>query len=122
MGPGPMPMPGPGPIGRGAPPPGYNNDVYAQGPPQRREQSPYGARGISPAAPMQPPLPIGQALEMDSRTGTPPLNPAQNQNYGLRESDGDVQGMLALQQGGFSGQGPPRRQSGPLSPTSEYAE
>jgi hypothetical protein len=45
------------------------------------------------------------------------------QNYGLRESDGDVQGMLALQQGGgFPAGAPQRRPSGPMSPTSEYSE
>ncbi|KAJ4992724.1 hypothetical protein SVAN01_01770 [Stagonosporopsis vannaccii] len=108
---------GPGPMGRGAPPPGYNN--YSQGPPPR-EQSPYGQgnRGASP----QPPLAIGQAIEMDSRTGTPPVNQNQPQNYGLRESDGDVQGMLALQQGGFPASSPQRRPSDVLSPTSSYSQ
>lgn len=85
----------------------------------RREPSPYG-REPPPLGHMQPPMPIGQAIEMDSRTGTPPIN----QNYGLRESDGDVQGMLALQQGGgFSSAPPPqRRPSGPMSPTSDYSQ
>jgi len=65
-------------------------------------------------------MPIGQAIEMDNRTGTPPTNP--NQNYGLRESDGDVQGMLALQQGGFPAGAPQRGPSnGIMSPTSEYS-
>jgi hypothetical protein len=67
-------------------------------------------------------MPIGQAIEMDNRTGTPPVNNNQNQNYGLRESDGDVQGMLALQQGGFPAGAPQRRPSdGLLSPTSQYS-
>lgn len=118
-GPGPGLMPGPGPMGRGAPPPGYNNDYYVQGVPPRREVSPYAPRGTSPPAPLQPPMPIGQAIEMDSRTGTPPVN---GQNYGLRESDGDVQGMLALQQGGFPAQAPQRRPSGPMSPSSAYSQ
>ncbi|KAF1966927.1 pali-domain-containing protein [Bimuria novae-zelandiae CBS 107.79] len=104
--------PGPGNFGRGAPPPGYNNDIYAQGIPSRREPSPYNARGPSP--PTQQRLPIGQAIEMDARTGS-------TQGYGLRESDGDVQGMLALQQTGFPAQAPQRRPSGPLSPSSEYS-
>jgi hypothetical protein len=114
------PGPPPGPMGRGVPPPGYNTDPYAQGMPQQfREPSPYGARGVSPSAPLQPPMPIGQAIEMDNRRGTPPNN---NQGYGLRESDGDVQGMLALQQGGgFPAQAPQRRPSNPMSPTSEYS-
>jgi uncharacterized membrane protein len=101
------------PMGRGAPPPGYNNNnFYNQGPPPR-EQSPYGAR--APPGPM-PPMPIGQAIEMDNRTGTPPAN------FGLRESDGDVAGMLALQQGGFPAGSPQRRPSdGIMSPTSEYS-
>jgi hypothetical protein len=115
-----VPMNGPGP-GRGAPPPGYNNNnYYNQGPPPR-EESPYGYRGPPPPGPM----PIGQAIEMDNRTGTPPMNNNNNngQNYGLRESDGDVQGMLALQQGGgFPAGAPQRRPSGPMSPTSEYSE
>lgn len=110
-----VPMQGP-PMGRGVPPPGYNNNnnnFYGQGPPSR-EPSPYGSR--APPGPM-PPMPIGQAIEMDNRTGTPPSN------YGLRESDGDVAGMLALQQGGFPGAAPQRRLSnGPISPTSEYSE
>ena len=112
---------GPGLGGRGAPPPGYNNysqAPYGQGAPPR-DQSPYGQgnRGVSPQAPAA----IGQAIEMDSRTGTPPVN--QNQNYGLRESDGDVQGMLALQQGGFPSGSPQRRPSdGVMSPTSSYSQ
>lgn len=120
---GPIPGLGPGPGGRGGPPPpGYNNDYYAQAPPSQRGPSPYGRRGASPPPGMQAPMPIGQAIEMDGRTGTPPVNP--NQNYGLRESDGDVQGMLALQQGGgFPGQVPQgRRPSNPMSPTSAYSQ
>ncbi|RYO03335.1 hypothetical protein AA0119_g4718 [Alternaria tenuissima] len=107
------PMQGQPPMGRGAPPPGYNNNnFYNQGPPPR-EQSPYGR---APPPGQGPPLPIGQAIEMDNRTGTPPTN------YGLRESDGDVAGMLALQQGGFPAGAPQRRPSdGVMSPTSEYS-
>jgi len=52
------------------------------------------------------PQQIGQAIEMDNRSG-PPNGAA---NYGLRESDGDVAGMLALQQGGFPAGAPQRRQ------------
>ncbi|KAF1947311.1 pali-domain-containing protein [Clathrospora elynae] len=110
-----VPMQGP-PMGRGAPPPGYNNNnFYGQGMPPPREQSPYGNRGPSPPGPM-PPMPIGQAIEMDNRTGTPPAN------YGLSESDGDVAGMLALQQGGFPAGAPQRRPYDSVaSPTSEYS-
>lgn len=108
-----VPMHGGPPMGRGGPPPGYNNNnIYGQGGPPPRETSPYGNRGPSPPGPM----PIGQAIEMDNRTGTPPTN------YGLRESDGDVAGMLALQQGGFPAGAPQRRPSnGMMSPTSEYS-
>ncbi|KAF2132232.1 pali-domain-containing protein [Dothidotthia symphoricarpi CBS 119687] len=114
---GPMPG-GPGPMGRGAPPPGYNNNFYGQGPPPPRDVSPYDARGTSPG-PMQPHAAIGQAIEMDARNGTPPAN---QQTFGLRESDGDVQGMLALQQGGFPAHSPQRRLSELASPTSSYSQ
>lgn len=107
--PGPGPGPGPGPMNRGPPPPGYNNDPYAQGAPPRREPSPYG-RGPSPGR-GQPPMPMNQPAYVD----------ASNQNYGLRESDGDVQGMLALQQDGFAGQAP-RGEPGLMSPTSTYSQ
>lgn len=111
---GPAGPPGPGAMGRGGPPPGYNSDYYAQGPPPPRGPSPYGmARGPSPHDPM----PVGRAVQMG-----PPSGPNQNQNYGLRDSDGDVQGMLALQQGGFDGQAPPRKVSSPNSPTSDYSQ
>lgn len=100
---------GPGTMGgRGPPPPGYNNDIYGQG----AAPGPYNARGPSPAT--QQRVPIGQAIEMNARNGSDP-------SYGLRDSDGDVQGMLALQQGGFPSQAPQRRPTGPMSPTSEYS-
>lgn len=51
-----------------------------------------------------PALPIGQAIEMDERTGSPQRSPQheqpyQNGQYGLRDSDVDVAGMVGLQQG-----------------------
>lgn len=70
---------------------------------------------------------IGQAIEMDERTGSPaqPSSPSQDsyqQNYGLRDSDADVTGMVGLQQGRNS---PMRRtsdrESGMRSPTSIYS-
>ncbi|KAF2205120.1 pali-domain-containing protein [Delitschia confertaspora ATCC 74209] len=106
--------PGPGQAGRGqrGPPPGYDNGYYGQGPPPRAP-GPYGPREVSPPPGLHPPMPVGQALEMQDRSGTPP----QNQNYGLRDSDDDVQGMLALQQGGFAGPPPPQpSRSKPMSP------
>jgi len=43
--------------------------------------------------------PVGQAVEMDATTGNPsPSYPPQGFN-GLRDSDGDVAGMVGLQQG-----------------------
>ena len=53
---------------------------------------------------------IGQAIEMDERTGSPPdpmsaraqdnghARPS-GEHYGLRDSDGDVAGMVGLRQG-----------------------
>jgi len=108
------PPPGfaPGPRGQRGPPPGYDNGYYNQGPPPRAPV-PYG-----PSTSPQPPM-IGQAIEMNTRGGAPP--PA---NYGLNENDGDVQGMLALQQEGFT-RAPPRQPSAsraPMSPSSSYSQ
>ncbi|KAJ9648679.1 methylglyoxal reductase (NADPH-dependent) gre2 [Coniosporium tulheliwenetii] len=60
---------------------------------------------------------IGQAVELDTMHGAPP--PVGN-NYGLRDSDGDVQGMVGLQQG----LAPQERRSldGPASPTSAHSQ
>lgn len=82
-------------------------------------------------------VPIGQAIEMDERTGSMPGNNAAP-NYGLRDSDADVNGMVGLQQdrqmmenGEPVGQavgGPVRvrrdtgESSGARSPTSVYSE
>lgn len=120
--------------GRDGPPPvyesGYNGgDVRPPPPPggfAPRNQSPagYTPRNQSPAGytprnqpppPAPAPMPhdsIGQAIEMDERTGS--AGPGQ---YGLRDSDGDVAGIVALQQGRSS---PMRNISGgasnPMSP------
>lgn len=88
---------------------------------------------------------IGQAIEMNEQTGSPATSPdaTQNtfppsqQNYGLRDSDADVNGMVGLQQDGPIGMytvegqrggtpGPPNmsgmpRESGQRSPTSIYS-
>ena len=82
------------------PPPSYGNDPY------------YGAGRSGPSPTMDrqpsPPVrdefiagPIGQAIEMDERTGSPPVQMPQepmSPTYGLRDSDGDVAGMVGLQQ------------------------
>ncbi|CAI6337733.1 unnamed protein product [Periconia digitata] len=112
------PAPGPGPMGRGAPPPGYSNQEYQAVPPPRNPSPYVQQQGPPPNAHMQGPMSIGQAIEMDSRG----MNPPMDTGYGLRDSDGDVQGMLALQQGGFPAQAPQRATPGLLSPTSEYSQ
>jgi hypothetical protein len=88
---------------RGPPPPGYGGDGAMYGgpnnPPPRSQQRPppdqFVARGLSPAND----LAIGQAIEMDERHGSPvAMGASQGQQYGLRDSDGDVAGMVGLQQ------------------------
>lgn len=108
--------------------------------------SPYGSEHRSPPPPQAVPMPmptptsdpgqqaamhhdefmagpIGQAIEMDERTGASPgsagtpqypsgYQPALNavgNEYGLRDSDGDVAGMVGLQQG--QSERPTRRES-----------
>jgi hypothetical protein len=117
---------GPGP--RGPPPPNYAADPY-YGPqggmaPVERQRSPqdqFVARGPSPGDS----LGIGQAIEMDERTGSPPgAIPHQISPYGLRDSDGDVAGMVDLQQDQPVGNGQsahPNAHDGPISPTSVYS-
>lgn len=119
------------PAGRGGmprqgPPPGYGNDPY------------YGSarNGPSPMMDQQhpPPMqdefvagPIGQAIEMDERTGSPPVQGQHNTTsptYGLRDSDADVAGMVDMQQ---ERRGSPMRResersSGMRSPTSIYSD
>lgn len=104
---------------RGPPPPGYNNRFYGS-----REQSPYGVgRNGSPAPPIPsavPPMPeqeaIGQAVEMDGTRGLPSPNVP---SYGLRDGDGDMQGMLGQQQQRRGSA--PRVSSDLPSPTSAYS-
>jgi len=67
--------------------------------------------------------PIGQAIEMDERNGiaSPPMNP-QN-GFGLRDSDGDVAGIVALQQARNS-PGPDQPRPGverSMTPSSQYS-
>lgn len=108
--------------GRGGPP-GYNYDNRGpptsgpygrrpsqdsyQRPPQAGEYTAYSAndRDSLPRAESPPPLPgletgvVGQAVEMDASTGSPSTVPKGFGQFGnLRESDGDVAGMVGLQQ------------------------
>lgn len=122
-------MMGRGGMPRGGPPPGYAGPVdpyYSNSP----RNGPSPSMGQPPAT--QPggdnfvAGPIGQAIEMDERTGSPPAqfdHSGVSPNYGLRDSDGDVAGMVNLQQGRNS---PMRRDSEPesgiRSPTSIYSD
>lgn len=108
---------------RGPPPPNYyggppSNPPGPRGPydgstyvgSQQQDVSPPGSREQNLDA---PPGAIGQAVEMDGRNGVP--SPTR-QNFGLRDSDADVQGMIGMQQ--------QRRSDAtdPMSPTSVYSE
>ena len=115
---------------RPAPPPGYSNADLGY---YDNANSPGARSGPSPIM-NQPPQDayagpmIGQAIEMDERTGSPaqPASPNQDsygQNYGLRDSDADVAGLVGLQQ---ERRGSPmrresERESGMRSPTSVYS-
>lgn len=105
---------GPAPIGsynRMSPPQqpgqGYSRDPY--GPPPAGEYAAYNPnvdRSSLPRAESPPPLPgldsegpVGQAIEMDATTGSPSVPPRGFGQFGnIRESDGDVAGMVGLQQ------------------------
>lgn len=128
-------MRGPPPPGRPGPPPGYGNDAYFVGavaplPRSRSGPSPNTEDPQRDAAFVAGP--IGQAVEMDEHTGSPPgpSSPAggydKQPNYGLRDSDADVNGMVGLQQDRRGSPAPVRqdsygRESGPKSPTSNYS-
>lgn len=98
---------------RRPPPAGYGQrrpqpggyDAYA--PPQQAEYTAYNpddSRSSLPRAESPPPLPgldgpVGQAIEMDATTGSPSTAPTGFGHFGnIRESDGDVAGMVGLQQ------------------------
>jgi len=83
-----------------------------------------------PRAESPPPLPIdgsgpyavGQAIEMDARTGSPAQSPRGfgQFNNQLRDSDADVAGMLALQQGRIIP--PPQRHDTMMTEASKYSQ
>jgi hypothetical protein len=86
--------------------PGYGN-AYQQQTPAVVAYAPYnpGDRSSLPRAESPPPLPglesgiVGQAVEMDATTGSPSTAPNGFGQFGnIRESDGDVAGMVGLQQ------------------------
>lgn len=97
---------------RPSPPDGpdmYGRNISPQPPPvgQYAAYNPDESRGSLPRAESPPPLPgldtegpVGQAVEMDATTGSPSNAPKGFvTQYGqLRDSDGDVAGMVGLQQ------------------------
>lgn len=105
---------GPSPGGnyprRPSPPqaPGYEAETYtARVPPSTGQYAAYNpddSRSSLPRAESPPPIstiegPVGQAVEMDANTGSPSHAPKGYGQFGaLRDSDGDVAGMVGLQQ------------------------
>ena len=100
-----------GPYGRGPPPialaPGYGMNQPQPGPSGYVAYSGETSRDSLPRAESPPPLmgetntgPVGQAVEMDATTGSPSNPPTGfgTQFGNLRDSDGDVAGMVGLQQ------------------------
>ncbi|TAQ85216.1 hypothetical protein B7494_g6445 [Chlorociboria aeruginascens] len=100
-----------GAYGRGQPPTGYTRDVspapQVQGPPGGYVPYNDDAQSDLPRAESPPPLAgqeseglVGQAIEMDATTGSPSHAPKGfTHQYGtLRDSDGDISGMVGLQQ------------------------
>jgi hypothetical protein len=86
-------MRGPPPMyGQGGPmsnaPSAYGGSTYVEDAPAAMGGASRGADGEQG--------PIGQAVEMDERSGLP--SPTLKQTFGLRDSDLDVQGMIGMQQ------------------------
>ncbi|KAK5137570.1 hypothetical protein LTR04_004434, partial [Oleoguttula sp. CCFEE 6159] len=111
-------------MGRGqrGPPPGYDND-YHNGPRQQAAELPsptspdFDARDAPPGGPL-PPMPddglVGQAIEMDARTGT---GNSATPPYGTRGNDGDLPSPAGLPPGVLRERSPLRQGSNPSSPT-----
>ncbi|KAG9231265.1 SUR7/PalI family-domain-containing protein [Amylocarpus encephaloides] len=96
---------------RGPPGNGYGENAYAPPMPGPNPAAGYTAfqpeqgRSSLARAESPPPMPgyeegpVGQAIEMDATTGSPSHAPRGYGNFAtIRESDGDVAGMVALQQ------------------------
>ncbi|EMC98202.1 hypothetical protein BAUCODRAFT_23016 [Baudoinia panamericana UAMH 10762] len=126
-GPPPGMMMGRGGTRPGPPPPGYASDPYYNGPPRSPRGPPMMDQGQPPMQDEFVAGPIGQAIEMDERTGSPPdpigsheqRNIAAPGQYGLRDNDADVAGMVGLQQ---DGRQPMGDGDGMRTPTSVYSE
>lgn len=91
-------------------PPQNHMDQYYDGQPM----PPPGGSSSRHASPAPHPDQVGQAIEMDERVGHAP--------YNLRDSDSDVAGMLALQQGRSSPGPMANGMSALKSPTSVYSD
>lgn len=103
---------GPSPYGRRPSPPDgqemYGRNISPRPPPvgEYAAYNPEDRISDLPRAESPPPLsglgtegPVGQAIEMDATTGSPSTAPKGFGQFGqLRESDGDVAGMVGLQQ------------------------
>ncbi|EQB59063.1 hypothetical protein CGLO_00599 [Colletotrichum gloeosporioides Cg-14] len=132
-----------GPPGRGGygPPPGGRGGGSESAPsytatntnpslpsiPQQQGYEAYNPdRNSLPRAESPPPLPgdapapmVGQAVEMDARTGSPAQPPP---GFGqFRDSDADIAGMVGLQQGGGNRSNPQRHDTY-MSETSRYSQ
>ncbi|KAH8884320.1 pali-domain-containing protein [Thozetella sp. PMI_491] len=124
---------GPGPHGaRGPSPgppsaPGYNANSSAPNLAPGGYEAYNPERESLPRAESPPPLPgvesgaPGQAIEMDARTGSPQHPPAGFGQFGIRESDADIAGMLAMQQGRIPSPGA-RRHDTYMSDMSKYSQ
>ena len=109
----------PGGYGVG-PPPGGDYAYARQVPPGQQPIQPY-RNEPSPPLPLQHPGDgeiIGQAIEMDARTGSPGLvSPQFPRTQHLRDSDSDVQGLVGLQKQGANKE----HRDSPMSLTSVYS-
>lgn len=126
--------PSPGGYGRGPSPPQQTiPGGYGRGPSPggeyayARQEAPPGQQPIdsyrnepSPPLPFQHPGDgeiIGQAIEMDARTGSPGLASPQFPRTQLHDRDGDVQGLVGLQNQGANKE----HRDSPMSLTSVYS-
>ncbi|KAL9135230.1 MAG: hypothetical protein Q9175_003583 [Cornicularia normoerica] len=127
--------PSPGGYGRGPSPPqqtipgGYGGDPLPGGDyAYARQEAPPGQQPIQPYRnEPSPPLPlqhpgdgeiIGQAIEMDARTGSPGLaSPQFPRTQQLRDSDSEVQGLVGIQKQGVNKE----HRDSPISLTSVYS-
>ncbi|KAF2723589.1 pali-domain-containing protein [Polychaeton citri CBS 116435] len=130
------PPPGMGSPGMAPPPPGYaqpygQSSPYGSSPPPSMIAHQPTVRDDFVAGPAA--LPIGQAIEMDERHGSPamansPYDQPPQQPYGVRDSDSDVAGMIGLQQDRSQHSNSPMRQNSgerdteARSPTNMYPE